>query len=94
MTESSSEPGGRTTATNPLVGVTFNSVELGQFALWRRMFHGIAAAGATPVAIDCRDPRTNVEDLVFVLDGLVLGGGGTSTQTSTAPTPTTRYSAG
>lgn len=76
MTEAASGPGDDVAAADPLVGVTFNSAELVQFTLWRRMFHGIAAAGATPVAIDCRQPRTNIEDLVSVLDGLVLGGGG------------------
>lgn len=60
----------------PLIGVTYSSAELDEFVLWRQMFHGVVAAGGTPVAIDCVQPVRGIEDLVARLDGLILSGGG------------------
>ena len=42
---------------------------------WRAMLGGIVAAGATPLTIDCRNPRTDLEHLIGMVDGLILFGG-------------------
>ncbi|WP_418061876.1 gamma-glutamyl-gamma-aminobutyrate hydrolase family protein [Pimelobacter simplex] len=61
---------------SPIIGITYSSSELDEFLHWRRMFHGIVAAGATPVAIDCSVPVPGIASLVGRLDGLVVSGGG------------------
>ena len=60
----------------PIIGITYSSFELEGFLLWRRMFQGVVAAGATPLAIDCALPQPTVAGLVARLDGLLIGGGG------------------
>ena len=62
--------------TRPLIGITYNSAELSEFLLWRHMFHGLVAAGGTPIAIDCLAAPPQIDALVTRLDGLLLSGGG------------------
>ncbi|NYI44535.1 putative glutamine amidotransferase [Nocardioides aromaticivorans] len=60
----------------PVVGITYSSQDLEDFALWRSLFHGFVAAGATPVGIDCAVEQPRIDGLVRRLDGLVVSGGG------------------
>lgn len=61
---------------SPIIGITYSSAELDEFLLWRRMFHGIVAAGGTPLAIDCATPQPNIHALMTNVDGLIISGGG------------------
>lgn len=60
----------------PVIAITYSSSDLEGFGLWRHMFHGIVAAGATPVGIDCAVEQPRIASLVRRLDGLIIGGGG------------------
>ncbi|KRB78473.1 hypothetical protein ASE01_04210 [Nocardioides sp. Root190] len=60
----------------PVIGITYSSKDLEEFGLWRHMFHGFVAAGATPVGIDCAVDQPLIASVVGRLDGLVVGGGG------------------
>lgn len=60
----------------PVVGITYSSTDLEDFGLWRHLFHGFVAAGATPVGIDGAVEQPGIGSLVKRLDGLVVGGGG------------------
>ncbi|GAA3671433.1 gamma-glutamyl-gamma-aminobutyrate hydrolase family protein [Nocardioides ginsengisoli] len=60
----------------PVVGITYSSQDLEGFGLWRHLFHGFIAAGATPVGIDCAVEQPRIGGLVERLDGLVVSGGG------------------
>jgi putative glutamine amidotransferase len=60
----------------PVVGITYSSQDLEDFGLWRSLFHGFVAAGATPVGIDCAVEQPRIDGLVRRLDGLVVSGGG------------------
>ncbi|MCX6398428.1 MAG: gamma-glutamyl-gamma-aminobutyrate hydrolase family protein [Propionibacteriales bacterium] len=60
----------------PVIGITYSSKDLEGFGLWRHMFHGFVAAGATPVGIDCAVEQPLIASTVRRLDGLVVGGGG------------------
>jgi putative glutamine amidotransferase len=59
----------------PVVGITHSSEDLDFFTLWRRMFQGVVAAGAVPVALDCVSETAHIEELVSRMDGLIISGG-------------------
>ncbi|MEV0670958.1 gamma-glutamyl-gamma-aminobutyrate hydrolase family protein [Mycobacterium sp. NPDC050441] len=59
----------------PAVAVTMDFQVLQHYHHWRAMLGGIVAAGAAPLTIDCRHPRTDLEHLIGMVDGLVLLGG-------------------
>jgi putative glutamine amidotransferase len=59
----------------PVIGVTHSSDDLHIFTLWRRMFEGVVAAGAVPVALNCVAEVADIEDLVSRMDGLIISGG-------------------
>jgi putative glutamine amidotransferase len=59
----------------PVVGVTHSSDDLDIFTLWRRMFEGVVAAGAVPVAINCVAEVAHIEALISRMDGLIITGG-------------------
>lgn len=61
---------------SPIIAVTFDARELVQFTLWRRMFAGLNASGAIPVAIDTSAPQSAIANLIQHVDGLVISGGG------------------
>lgn len=60
----------------PVVGITYSTSVVAGFSLWRRMFHGFVAAGATLVTIDCSLEQPRLRAVVEGLDGLVISGGG------------------
>lgn len=59
----------------PVVAVTMDFDVLRRYHHWRAMLAGIVAAGAAPLTIDCRHPRTDLDQLVGMADGLILLGG-------------------
>lgn len=59
----------------PVVAVTMDFEVLRRYHHWRAMLGGIVAAGAAPLTIDCREPRTDIEQLIGMTDGLILLGG-------------------
>jgi putative glutamine amidotransferase len=59
----------------PSVAVTMDFAVFRHYHHWRAMLSGIVAAGATPLTIDCRQPRTDLEHLIGMVDGLILLGG-------------------
>lgn len=44
----------------PAVAVTMDFEVFQHYHHWRAMLGGIVAAGATPLTIDCRQPRTDL----------------------------------
>lgn len=60
----------------PLIAVTINAVELDRMVHWRRMFDGLQAVGAIPVAIDCASPVPGIAETIARVDGLLISGGG------------------
>jgi putative glutamine amidotransferase len=67
--------GGTSAARQPVVAVTMDFDVLRRYHHWRKMLAGFVSAGALPLTIDCRDPRTDLEFLIGMVDGLVLLGG-------------------
>lgn len=59
----------------PAVAVTMDFEVFQHYHHWRAMLGGIVAAGATPLTIDCRQPRTDLKQLIGMVDGLILLGG-------------------
>lgn len=59
----------------PAIAVTMDFQVLKRYRHWRAMLGGIVAAGAAPLTIDCREPRSDLEFLVGMVDGLILLGG-------------------
>lgn len=59
----------------PVVAVTMDFDVLRRYHHWRAMLAGIVAAGAAPLTIDCRYPRTDLDQLIGMADGLILLGG-------------------
>ncbi|MDH6195565.1 putative glutamine amidotransferase [Mycobacterium frederiksbergense] len=59
----------------PAVAVTMDFEVFQHYHHWRAMLGGIVAAGAAPLTIDCRHPRTDLEHLIGMVDGLILLGG-------------------
>ncbi|MEE6166681.1 MULTISPECIES: gamma-glutamyl-gamma-aminobutyrate hydrolase family protein [unclassified Mycolicibacterium] len=59
----------------PAVAVTMDFEVFQHYHQWRQMLGGIVAAGATPLTIDCRHRRTDLELLIGMVDGLILLGG-------------------
>lgn len=59
----------------PVIAVTMDFDVLRRYHHWRAMLAGIVAAGAAPLTIDCRYPRTDLEQLIGMADGLILLGG-------------------
>lgn len=60
----------------PVLAVTFNTLELARMLHWRRMFDGFLRAGAIPIAVDCGDASLRIAQLLDHVDGLVISGGG------------------
>lgn len=60
----------------PVIGITYSDRIFEGFALWRHVFHGLVAAGGTPISIECTKDVDHIDDLVGRLDGLVISGGG------------------
>jgi len=60
----------------PVIGITYLARDLERFELWRHIFHGFVAVGATPLSIDCTLEQPSIHTLVERLDGLVISGGG------------------
>lgn len=60
----------------PVIAVTLNSQELPRMIHWRRMFEGLQAFGAVPLAIDCGSTLLDFDGLLNNVDGLLLSGGG------------------
>lgn len=58
-----------------VVAVTLDFEVFEHYRHWREMLGGIVAAGASPLTIDCRSPRTDLEHLIGMVDGLILLGG-------------------
>lgn len=59
----------------PVIAVTLDFDELPSFIHWKEMFRGIAAAGGTPVAIDCGKLRSDLPAILRAVDGLLISGG-------------------
>jgi putative glutamine amidotransferase len=59
----------------PVIAVTLDFSILPGFVHWKDMFRGLAAADAVPLAIDCGQPRTDLEHLLSNVDGLLISGG-------------------
>lgn len=59
----------------PAVAVTMDFEVFRHYRHWRAMLHGIVTAGAVPLTIDCRQPRTDLEQLIGMVDGLIMLGG-------------------
>lgn len=66
---------GVTASRQPVVAVTLDFDVFNHYHHWRQMLTGVVAAGAAPLTIDCRSPRTDLEMLVGMSDGLLLLGG-------------------
>lgn len=60
----------------PVIGITYSTRDLEGFRLWRHIFHGFIAAGATPLSIDCTEEQPRISAIIERLDGLVISGGG------------------
>ncbi|AHD24135.1 amidotransferase (plasmid) [Rhodococcus pyridinivorans SB3094] len=59
----------------PVIAVTLDFDELPSFIHWKEMFRGVAAAGGTPVAIDCGKLRSDLPGVLRSVDGLLISGG-------------------
>lgn len=64
-----------TSTRRPVVAVTMDFDVFNHYHHWREMLTGVLVAGAAPLTIDCRYPRTDLEKLVGMSDGLLLLGG-------------------
>ncbi|XTP34834.1 gamma-glutamyl-gamma-aminobutyrate hydrolase family protein [Mycobacterium sp. TJFP1] len=57
------------------MAITMDFDVLQRYHHWRAMLGGLVAAGAAPLTIDCRSPRSDLEHIVGMVDGLILLGG-------------------
>ncbi|UNB52592.1 gamma-glutamyl-gamma-aminobutyrate hydrolase family protein [Mycolicibacterium sp. YH-1] len=64
-----------TDSRQPAVAVTLDFEVFERYHHWREMLGGIVTSGASPLTIDCRHPRTDLEHLIGMVDGLILLGG-------------------
>ncbi|MGE2729217.1 gamma-glutamyl-gamma-aminobutyrate hydrolase family protein [Mycolicibacterium vaccae] len=60
----------------PLIAVTLNARELERMVHWRKMFDGLQAVGAIPMAVECGASIVDVDTAVGRVDGLIISGGG------------------
>ena len=60
----------------PLIAVTLNARELDRMVHWRKMFDGLLAVGAIPMAVECGSALLDVAHTVGTVDGLIISGGG------------------
>ena len=60
----------------PLIAVTLNAAELDRMVHWRKMFDGLQAVGAIPMAVECATALADLEHTVGTVDGLIISGGG------------------